>query len=162
MIKIIALICIFLISPFIAQAQDLDLIFERQGDDNLNWEMTIIFTVTNATQSGMLVEIPEQIRVVPMNVQINQNDIWMQNSEQVPQIDSLTTWHSVDEGLIFLFRDGLLSSTDQLQMTCMATLLEKQIPSEAVIQIRSVVNTNPIQISEQIIASRNIAITLNE
>jgi hypothetical protein len=162
MIRIIALICIFLISPLIAQAQNLDLSFEKQGDDNLNWEMTIIFTVTSATQNGMLVEIPGQIRVVPMNVRINQKDIWMQNSEQVPQIDSLTTWHSVDEGLVFLFGEGLLSSADQLQMTCMATVLDKQISNEAVIQIRAVVNTNPIQISEQIIASGNIAITLSE
>jgi len=161
MIRILALIFTLSLVPLVAQTQGLELNLQQQGDNNLNWELTIAFSVTNTTQTGMFLDIPEQLRVVPMNVQVNQANIWLQNSEQVPQMDSVATWQGVDQGLVFIFTEGLLNSGNQLQITCMATLVQKELSVEEVIEVRPILTTTtPVQISDQVVASANIPFTL--
>jgi hypothetical protein len=159
--RFLALITTILSVPLVVQAQGLELNLQQQGDNNLNWEMTLAFSVTNTTQNGMFFDIPEQLRLVPMNVQVNQDNIWLQNSEQVPQMDSVATWYAVDQGLVFLFTEGMLNSGDQLQITCMATLVQKELSTEEVIEVRPILTTTaPVQISDQVVASANIPFTL--
>ena len=98
-----------------------------------------------------------------MNVQINDQNVWLQNSQQAPQLDSVVTWQNNEQGLIILFSTGLISGGQTIQITCMATLLRNQISTEEVIEIRPVQSASqPVQVSDQIYTSANIPVTLSK
>jgi hypothetical protein len=161
--KLSLLALILLVGNLFAQQSTLDISFENITENNSNWETNLSFSATNAIQTGILIGIPQGLRVVPLNVWINEKNIWLQYSDQVPQRDSVLTWHNNAEGLVILFGQDFLSSGDQIQISFMSTLIKKQLTTEELIEIRAVTqSSDPVQISDQIFASGNIPVTLSK
>jgi hypothetical protein len=96
-------------------------------------------------------------------VQIDNKNVWLQNSEQVPQLDSVVTWQETEQGLIVIFSAELVSGGESVQISCMTSLLRSPISTEEIIEIRAVQSAaQPVQISGQIYASANIPVTLSK
>jgi len=159
------LFVVFLVFSYnlFAQQSTLDITLESVSENNINWEMVLAFSGSNTIENGIAITLPEGLQAIPMNVQIDDKNVWLQNSDQVPQLDSVVTWQNTEQGLVVLFSAGLVSGGESVQITCMTSLLRSPISTGEVIEIRAVQSASqPVEISDQIYASANIPVTLSK
>jgi hypothetical protein len=161
--KIIFIVSLALSYNLFAQQSTLDITLESVTENNINWEMVLSLTGSNTIESGIAIILPQGLQAIPMNVQIDDKNVWLQNSDQAPQLDSVVTWQDTEQSLIILFSSGLVLGGESVQITCMTSLLRSPISTEEVIEIKPVQSASvPIQISDQIFASANIPVTLSK
>jgi len=114
-------------------------------------------------QPGVLIEFPDEIRIVPVSVKVNEKNYWLKNYNKIPEIDSVTNWQLTEEGLVLLFKENQVLNGDQLMINCLLTLIAKELTDKEVIQIRRVNKTvDSYEITDQVIASKNIPVTLKK
>ncbi len=160
--KKIVLVTVLLAQILFAQPGDLSVNLQQIPQSDINWEMILSLNAPAGTQSGFLIEIPSTIKMVPISVRINQSDLWLQNSEQVSASDSVVNWVFMPEGVSFLFKEGQLTTGDQMVIKAMITKLKKRESSESVLKIRPVQNIeSDIQISNEVITSADISTMLS-
>ena len=146
-----------------AQPGDLSVNLQKISPSDINWEITLTMNAPAGTQSGFLIEIPFNIKMVPLSVRINQADLWLQNAAQVSASDSVVHWVFMPDGVSFLFKEGQLTIGDQVVIKAMITLFKKRESSESVLKIRSVQNIeSDSQISNEVITSTDISSMLGQ
>ena len=157
----IYVIFLILTSGLLAQDNILDLTMAKRAQSESNWDLNIILNSPQSLQPGISIEVPQQIRVIPLSIQVNQKNYWLQNSNQVPEIDSAATWQATNEGLLILFQENQVANGDILRIDCLVTLLTNQVSNEEIIQIKPVSGSaENYQVGDQIVASKNIPVTL--
>jgi len=113
---------------------------------NLSWRSTV-------RPAGLLLNFPEVVQLIPISIEIDNRAIWLKNDAAVPERDSVISWQSTPEGLILLFREGLLNNGSVLDVSCHSNLGKSQADS-AVIQIRTVqASAGGIEAASQSVAS---------
>jgi len=144
-----------------AQQNDLTIDLQPVADSKINWETTLTLVASDDVSSGMLIEIPSAIKMVPLGTRINQNEMLLQNKSEVPSTDSVICWDLSKDGIILLFRDGQLNSGDQIIVKAMTTRVKRNLDENAVVNIRSIQNADsPIQYSEDIKSSANLSLKI--
>ena len=113
---------------------------------NLSWRSTV-------RSAGLLLNVPAEVQLVPISIQIDDRSVWLKNDAAVPELDSVICWQSTPEGLVLLFREGLLDNGSLLEVRCHSNLAGGQGDS-AIVQIRTVqVTSGGIESASSIISS---------
>ncbi len=161
--KILCIIFLFITADLIAQDIMLDLTVQRIEQTESNWDLNIILNSSMRLQLGLLIEFPNEIRIVPVSVKVNEKNYWLQNHNRIPEIDSVTSWQLTEEGLVLLFKEKEVLNGNQLKVNCILTLIAKELTDGEVLRIRRVNKTvDNYEITDQVIASKNIPITLTK
>jgi hypothetical protein len=133
-----------------SQSSILEISTEKISANDVNWDATLSFTSAAALQSGFVLELPAAVHMVPIAVTVNDQDLWLQNGTQAAQVDSVVTWYSGSQGLVFMFNPSGLGAADRLQIRMMTTLHGKRADTESAIRLRAY---NAGQVSAAVIDS---------
>jgi len=159
------LLFLFFILPhlLLAQMSDLSVQISDIAASSSNKEMTLQLTAAASMQSGLLIQLPADIKMIPLAIEINQNIPALLNSDQLSGSDDVVSWDLVNEGVAFIFAPGQLLAGDQLRIRAALTLLSEKIRAGTAVEIRSA-QTSPsgIQTSDEVISSANLPLTTNE
>ena len=131
------------------------------AESEINWETTLTLSVQNNMENGFLIEIPAEIKMVPLSARINQNDMLLQNTQEAPSSESVVCWDLSPEGINLFFQDGQLNTGDQIVVKTMTTQIKKARQPESVVNIRSLQKKDSgIQYSEDIKSSANLLLKI--
>lgn len=145
----------------LAQQNNLTIDLQPVKESKVNWEATLTVDALNGMQNGILIEVPAGLKMVPLTVRINQNEMFLQNIKEIPSKESVICWDLSPEGIILFFSDGRFNTGDRLIIKTMTTLIKKRIIQDAVVNIRSVQNIKPtIQYSEDVKSSANLSLKI--
>jgi len=113
---------------------------------NMSWRATL-------RPAGLLIAFPSDVQLVPISMAIDNRSLWLLNDSAVPARDSVIAWQITPEGLILLFREGLIENNQVLELSCHSNLANGQMgPVE--VQIRAVqVTESGIETSSPVISS---------
>ena len=146
-----------------AQQNDLSIDVQPVSDSNINWETTLTLDAQSGMENGLLIEIPSGLKMVLLSVRINQNEMFLQNTNETSSIESVISWDLSPEGVILLFQDGQFTTGDRIVMKTMTTRIKKNLKDNAVINIRSIQNVNQtIQYSEDVKSSANLVLKIED
>jgi hypothetical protein len=147
----------------LAQTSDLSVQISDIAASSANKEMTLQLTAAASLQSGLLIQLPADIKMIPLAIEINQNNPALLNSDQPSGSDVVVNWELVPEGVAFIFATGQLLAGDQLRIRLALTLLSGEIRAGTSVEIHAV-QTSPsgIQTSDEVISSANLPLSTNE
>ena len=132
--KTIAII-VFLIQFLFAQQNMMTISAEKKSGSEVDWETTITINVTDEIKAGFQLILPVDLRLIPLSVQINQKNLWLQNATVVSAVDSVVSWNLLADGVVFQFNPDQLKSGDQLTLKAMMVLVRKNIERNSTIDI---------------------------
>lgn len=97
---------------------------------DLSWRATL-------RPAGLLIAVPTDVQLVPISIAIDNRSLWLINDLAAPERDSVVAWQTTPEGLVLLFREGLIANNQLLDISCHSNLANSQVES-AEVQIRAV------------------------
>ncbi|MEJ2543339.1 MAG: hypothetical protein P8Y99_04670 [Calditrichaceae bacterium] len=145
----------FAFSIVIAQTGNLNVELQKIQNTE-NWEFNLDFQFANLNSTGILIELPEKFVVTPLSIMIDDQNMWLKNSNNAAENNSAINWESTESGLILRFTNNTIQSASQLNVRCMAQT-GNDVDENAIISIKLLINND--QISDEVIASNNINIT---
>jgi hypothetical protein len=161
MIKKLILITTLFSTYLFAQQTNLTIEVQPVTDSGANWETTLSWSTQNAVETGVLFELPTGLKMVPLAVRINQNDMLLQNTSETPSDESVVSWDLSPQGIMLFFRPGQINSGDQIEVKTMSTLIKNHLDENPTITMRAVQKNNQdLQISETIESSANITLEI--
>lgn len=120
-----------------------------------NWEFNLQYNFNNPASNAIIIELPANFKVTPISINIDGQDMWLKNSAEVTENDSVVFWENSDKGLILRFSENLVRSAVKLNMKCLAQTGEK-IENNTLISIKPMLDNN--QMSDEVIGSNNLNI----
>jgi hypothetical protein len=147
--KLVLLTAIFSQILF-AQQNNLAVDLQPVAESDINWEATLSLDAEVGMESGLLIEVPAGIKMVPLNVRINDKDLYLQNKRQTPSNESVINWDLSAEGVTLFFPDGQYNSGDRLELKMMTSQIKKTVTANPAINIRTIVNKQDLQFSEDV------------
>jgi hypothetical protein len=150
----IALLTVLFAQVVFAQSGDLGVEIQNIAQSESNWEISFSYNISNNSQPGILLELPGELKVIPMQIQLNQTNLWLQNKDEISQSVIVVNWQTLPEGLQLLFAENQVAAGDQLLIKTMATLIRKEMNPGAAVQIRRVERVGETkQFSDQVLAT---------
>ena len=107
-----------------AQNSNLEIQLSKHPNTQANYELKIQVRFAGQIESGLLIELPASIKVVPSAIELNNNPLWLKNISSIPDSDSVVNWELIPDGLILRFKDNLLKVNDLLNVTCISHILK--------------------------------------
>ena len=145
----ILILLIFCSVQLLAQSNPLQIELTPLQSDvqvNLSWRSTV-------RPTGLLLNVPVEVQLIPISIEIDNRSIWLKNDAAVPELDSVISWQSTPDGLVLLFQEGLLDNGSLLEVRCHSNLASG-VGDSAMVQIRSVeVTSGGIESASPIISS---------
>ncbi len=108
--KRLLLIGLLLSMPLLAQNMGLNPEVSNTFSDAHNFKMKIIFDLSSPLQSGFYIQLPSGIEATPTTIFLEGKELWLKQAESVPQKQDIIHWSRQDNGILFLFADGILTS----------------------------------------------------
>ncbi len=139
-----------------AQNKNLDIALTPIANTKTDWEFRLSGKLNFNPEDGIVIQIPGEMMIVPISVSVNGKKMWMQNLLTVPEKDSVIAWQIVPEGLMLLFKRGLIRQGDQLNLLCIANLLKKDLTNKTVYLKKIVSKPDGLKVSTQPLASGTI------
>lgn len=140
----------------IAMAQENNLTIELQKIQNTdNWEFNLNYEFNNSASNGILIELPSNFKVSPTSIRISEQEMWLKNSDEPCDNDSVIHWENIDDGLIIRFAEDVIQPTTQLSVKCIAQK-SASIDEDTIVSIKQMINND--QVSDNVIASNNLNI----
>jgi hypothetical protein len=147
----------------IAQENNLTIDMKPVTDSNINWETTLILDAQNGMSNGVLIELPSGLKMVPLSARINQTEMLLQNTNEVPSIESVISWDLSSEGVILLFQDGQFNTGDRIEVKTMTTQIKRTAGEDIVVNFRSAEkNDSTIKYSEEVKSSANLLLKIED
>lgn len=138
-----------------AQNSNLEMRIEKiQNTDN--WEFNLQYNFENSTDTGIFIELPTNFKVTPVSININNEEMWLKNSSESTDNDSVIHWETVENGLILRFNDDLIQPASQLSLKCISQISSK-LPDDINVPIKKILDND--QIGNELIVSGNLNIT---
>lgn len=132
---------------------------------NSETALDIQFTWSNnfTPTDGLVIESTQPMMLIPVSVQINGENIWLQNLSSLPENDSVVTWQTSSNSLIFLLRNGLVQEGDVINVNCNGMINPDKEAGENAILIKDITwRAGQIEISDQSYMSGNIPAVPNQ
>jgi hypothetical protein len=148
--KKLVLITVLFSQILFAQQNELAVDLKPVAESDINWETTLTLDAQSGMESGLLIEVPAGIKMVPLNVRINDKDLYLQNKGETPSIDSAINWELSAEGVTLFFAQGQYNSGDRLVLKTMTSQIKKTVTENPTINIRTIVNKQDLQFSEDV------------
>ncbi len=141
----------------IAAAQENNLNIELQRIQNTdNWEFNLNYEFINPTSNGILIELPTNFKATPTSIRINEQEMWLKNSDEPSDNISVIHWENTESGLIIRFAEDVIQPTTQLSVKCVAQT-STNINEDTTISIKKMIDND--QISDEVTVSNNLNIT---
>lgn len=138
-------------------AQDGNFIVDLQKIQNTeNWEFNLDYQFANLNSTGLFIELPDKFTVTPLSIIVDDQNMWLKNSDSAAENDLAIHWENTESGLILRFSNNLIQSASRLTVQCMAQT-SNDINEDAIISIKPMIDND--QISDEVIASNNLNIT---
>ena len=153
-LSIIFISCVLIFNVVIAQNGGLNIEIQKIQDTN-NWDFNLQYQFTNPVKIGVFVELPNKLIVTPISIKVNDQDLWLKNTNEISENDLVVHWEYVENGLILRFTDNLIQSGNQLSLNGLSST-SNNLDDDTVISIKQMENND--QIGESVIASNNINI----
>ena len=80
MLKRLVLITAVFSQIVFAQQNNLSVDVQPVSDSTINWETTLTLDAQIGMENGLLIEIPSGLKMVLLSVRINQNEMFLQNT----------------------------------------------------------------------------------
>ena len=150
------LIILFWSISLFAQQNEIELALNPLPGTQSDWEFQLSLDFKISPANGLVIELPDEIKLIPVSIKINGAEVWLQNIITVPERDSVIAWQTVSEGIILLYKKKLVQSGDMFTMKCMATINELPL-KQARVRIKEVVwQSDNLKISDQAFATGTI------
>ncbi|UCF65739.1 MAG: hypothetical protein JSW33_07870 [bacterium] len=134
---IFVLFCILPASFLFAQTDNLNINVNRMSPESSDWEATFSWQSSANLQGGLILELSDNIQVVPASVRIDDQEMWLKRGLEIPANDSVVCWEASEEGLILLFRESRITNNSRLQVRCHAAFIPTASDT-ALVQLREV------------------------
>ena len=150
----ILIVSIFIFSAAMAQNGNLNIDLQKIQDSN-NWDFNLQYQFTNPITIGVFIELPDKFIVTPISIKVNDQDLWLKNTDEISENDFVVHWEYLENGLILRFSDNLIQSGNQFSLNGLSST-SNNLDDDTVISIKQMVDND--QIGENVIASNNINI----
>jgi hypothetical protein len=153
------ILIIFLMTLLSASAfsQNASLNMNIQKIENTdNWEFMLEYTFSSAVDSGIFIELPANLAATPVSINLNNTEMWLKNSNEIPANDSAVYWETLENGIILRFNSDLIQANSRISVKCISQV-SQNLSDDANISIKRMQNRS--EISNEIIASNNLNIT---
>lgn len=136
-----------------AQTDQLQVSVAPLSGSETDREMIIDWQASVQLSEGILIQLPQGVKAVPVSIRINDAEMWLKNGEAPPERDSVVVWQLNADGLVLLFDNGLLTNGDRLLIRSQASI-PVAVPESNTIQIREVnVESDQLISGDQVLAS---------
>ncbi len=143
-------------SVLFAQQNRLQVSVNAMPGSQADWEMTLDWQSGIEQTGGILFQLPAGIQLVPLSVKLGDSELWLKKGNRLPQQDSVAVWDVTADGLILLFRPGLVKRGDDVIIRCHAGF-NAALPEGSAIQLKEVtVQNGSLKPVEQSVASASI------
>lgn len=150
------ILLIFVVSGLFGQQADVQLNLTPLSQTESDWEFELSVDFNFTPVSGLAVVVPEDVMLVPVSLKINNKRMWLQNLQFAPEPDSVVAWQRIADGLMFIYKQGMIQARDRMELKCISSLLKMPLEDRKV-QLKEVVSqTDGLKVSNQIIASGEI------
>lgn len=124
----ITIFCVFFFTAalFAQNPNDLNLQLSKHPNTSNEWDLTIDLSLDQQIDSALLFEFPQWITAVPSSVQLNDQTLWLKNSTDTPESDTVVTWQIGADGLGLHFKDGLIKNGDRVNVKCLLNVKKNQ------------------------------------
>lgn len=140
--------------PAYSQNTNLEMNIQKiQNTDN--WELILNYTFASPVDSGIFVELPVNLAATPVSISLDGQEMWLKNSKENINNDSVVYWASSDSGIVLRFNSGLIQANSRISVRFIT-----QVSSNADfidISIKRMFNRN--EVSNEIMASDSLNIT---
>ncbi len=139
--------------PVFAQPGNLAIRMNPLPNTPYDWELTFDFVAPVNADGAFVLQLPEGLLPVPFTVKINGNTLWLQNLLTVPEDDSVIAWQFIPEGLLLLFKPGVLKQGDRVEINCLLTVKEPDKEPKEVTLKAVKWSAGKVQIDNRVLAS---------
>ena len=102
---------------------------EPVADSKKEWNMVLTIELNESLRDGLALELPNLVKLVPMEVQLGNEKLWLKKGTDAPTLEQTLTWFEDDSGRVILrFTENRLSAGDRLVISCATQM--KQPPKE--------------------------------
>jgi len=134
---IVVFLCIFPVSFLFAQADNLTINVNRMSPESSDWEATFSWQSSATLQNGLILEISDNMQVVPASVRVDGQEMWLKRIVEIPVNDSVVCWEISERGLMLLFTENRISNGGRLEVRCHAAFTAA-VSDTATVQLREV------------------------
>jgi hypothetical protein len=145
-----------------AQTGDINVTLNRMSDSGSDWELNFSVNLNFDPGSGLSFQLPAGISVIPISIQLNGREMWLQKKMALPDRDSVFTWEFTAQNLSIFFRNGFLKNGDVLAVKCQASIQQTDSSSSAVILKEAFITDNGINLSDQDFGRGAIPVIANQ
>ncbi|GAB4378918.1 MAG: hypothetical protein Kow0042_27830 [Calditrichia bacterium] len=150
------LLFIFLVTPLLSQPSSLAIRLQNIPDTEGEWELRATLNLNQNLANGFVVQVSENMPMIPVTVRLNNRSVWLQNLLSVPQRDSVIAWQKVTDGIMFLCQDDFLKAGDVMEIIFMVSL-NNSSQNESQMVLREIVNrADGVKVSNQSFVSGTI------
>jgi len=121
-----------------------------------NWEFNLNYQFAGLNSAGIYIELPGKFTITPISILVNDQNMWLKNSDKAVDNDLAIHWQKTESGLILRYSNNLIQTATSITVQCMAQI-SSDINEDAIISIKPLMDND--RISDEIIASNNLNIT---
>jgi hypothetical protein len=159
---IFLILTIFWTTLLPAQTGDISTALNRMSDSSPDWELSLTVNLNFEPANGLTFQLPAGMKVIPVSIRLNGQEMWLQNKLAIPDRDSVIVWDFTAQGLSLFFRNGLLKNGDMLAISCHASIPQTDNFPATVILKEASLSDNSINLSERDYARGTIPLISNQ
>lgn len=160
--KLICILILIYVTNSYAQTDILNITIANRPKTNFNFDLKFTINSPEEISPGILIELPEGIKVVPVDISIDGKKFWLKNNSKIPEHNNIAFWYLTANGIVILFNSDQTLKNRTLEINCTAFLLNKELSGNSLVKIRKIeiVNenttiTNQIFIQEKLPVFKN-------
>ncbi len=152
--KTLVFILLFSASALLAQAARLTAEFQDGTPSQNGTAFRIMVELSQQVKDGLFIDLPGQSKMVPYEIRLNGNALWMKNDLSEPADNLAVHWDFSDSGLVVRFKAGLLQSGDRIELFCTPHIVDSTSATRRIVLKEMTVSASDIT-EGQILDSRD-------
>ncbi|MEJ2051006.1 MAG: hypothetical protein P8Y60_14415 [Calditrichota bacterium] len=160
--SILIILLLVWVSLTYSQTGDINVTVNRMSDSGSDWELNFSVNLNFNPGSGLSFQLPAGISVIPVSIQLNGREMWLQKKMALPDRDSVLTWEFTAQSLSIFFRNGFLKNGDVLTVKCQARIQQTDSSPNTVILKEAFITVNGINLSDRDFGSGAIPVIANQ
>ncbi len=124
--KLVPILWIFFAFTFtFGQSTSLSVSFNNEDLSKSNVQMELTLNIESSIDSLLFISLPSKLKIIPISIKKNNQNLWLQNSIKVPKKELLVSWVDSANALAFRFLPGTIVNGDKVIIVSMAKLYGK-------------------------------------
>lgn len=118
------IVLFFAVTNTFAQSE-LSISFNNEDLSKSNVQMELTLNLESSIDSLLFISLPSKLKVIPISIKKNNQNLWLRNSVKIPKKDLLVSWVDSANELVFRFLPGTIVNGDKVIIVSMAKLYGK-------------------------------------